>query len=116
MIEINSFGVLGGDQRQASMAESMAADGYPVLCAGLEHVKGKNLKKAGWQEALKADYIILPLPVTKDGVTLNAPYAATELLLDREFFEMLKGKKVFCARATKPTWPAFTFAAAWVWS
>ena len=44
MIEINSFGVLGGDQRQASMAESMAADGYPVLCAGLEHVKGK-LKK-----------------------------------------------------------------------
>ena len=50
MIEINSFGVLGGDQRQASMAESMAADGYPVLCAGLEHVKGKNLKKAGWQE------------------------------------------------------------------
>ena len=24
MIEINSFGVLGGDQRQASMAESMA--------------------------------------------------------------------------------------------
>ena len=81
MIEINSFGVLGGDQRQASMAESMAADGYPVLCAGLEHVKGKNLKKAGWQEALKADYIILPLPVTKDGVTLNAPYAATELLL-----------------------------------
>ena len=36
MIEINSFGVLGGDQRQASMAESMAADGYPVLCAGLE--------------------------------------------------------------------------------
>ena len=39
MIEINSFGVLGGDQRQASMAESMAADGYPVLCAGLEHVK-----------------------------------------------------------------------------
>ena len=96
MIEINSFGVLGGDQRQASMAESMAADGYPVLCAGLEHVKGKNLKKAGWQEALKADYIILPLPVTKDGVTLNAPYAATELLLDREFFEMLKGKKVFC--------------------
>ena len=47
MIEINSFGVLGGDQRQASMAESMAADGYLVLCAGLEHVKGKNLKKAG---------------------------------------------------------------------
>ena len=45
MIEINSFGVLGGDQRQASMAESMAADGYPVLCAGLEHVKGKKLKK-----------------------------------------------------------------------
>lgn len=42
MIEINSFGVLGGDQRQASMAESMAADGYPVLCAGLEHVKGKT--------------------------------------------------------------------------
>ena len=29
-------------------------------------------------------------------MTLNAPYAATELLLDREFFEMLKGKKVFC--------------------
>ena len=46
MIEINSFGVLGGDQRQASMAESMAADGYPVLCAGFGACqKGKNLKK-----------------------------------------------------------------------
>lgn len=96
MIQINGFGVLGGDQRQAAMAESMAADGYPVLCAGLEHVKGKNLKKTGWKEALEADYIVLPLPVTKDGVTLNAPYAGSELLLNQELFDLLKGKKVFC--------------------
>ena len=68
----------------------MAADGYPVLCAGLEHVKGKNLKKTGWRETLQADYIILPLPVTKDGKILMVRQYRNAL--DRFTLEIPAGK------------------------
>ena len=33
---INTFGVIGGDERMKYLAQSIAADGYPVCVCGLE--------------------------------------------------------------------------------
>ena len=34
---INSFGVIGGDERMRYLAASIAADGYPVCAYGFEN-------------------------------------------------------------------------------
>ena len=34
---INSFGVIGGDERMRYLASSIAADGYPVCAYGFEN-------------------------------------------------------------------------------
>ena len=38
MININSFGVIGGDRRQAALAESIANDGYSVYAWGFDRL------------------------------------------------------------------------------
>ena len=81
---INTFGVIGGDERMKYLAQSIAADGYPVCVCGLEKL-GTCRGAAECdlpQLAAKSSVILLPLPATKDGLFLNAPYAEHEIRLD----------------------------------
>ena len=36
MVEMNRFGILGGDKRQIYLAQSIAADGYQVYACGFD--------------------------------------------------------------------------------
>lgn len=84
---INTFGVIGGDERMKYLAQSIAADGYPVCVCGLEKL-GTCRGAAECdlpQLAAKSSVILLPLPATKDGLFLNAPYAENEIRLDDDF-------------------------------
>lgn len=102
-MDINTFGIIGGDKRQIAMAESICADGYSVYVAAFQKVNFySGVTKVGIDELVgKSDYIILPLPVTKDMVTLNAPFSSTKVILDDNFARLLEGKKVFCGMASK---------------
>ena len=40
---INTFGVIGGDERMKYLAQSIAADGYPVCVCGLEKLGTSQL-------------------------------------------------------------------------
>lgn len=97
MVDINSFGVLGGDKRQVALAESIAADGYSVCAAGFDEIEFHgNIQKTSWEEAAqRCENIILPLPVTPDGKHLNIVYGREGVLLDDEFAGMMKNKQVF---------------------
>ena len=70
---INSFGVIGGDERMRYLAASIAADGYPVCAYGFENsgpirgVAETSLPDRGTRSAV----ILLPLPATRDGETIN---------------------------------------------
>lgn len=92
-----SFGVLGGDGRQIAMAESIASEGYPVTVFGFDDIGFTgNIKKAGLREtATNCENIILPLPVTKDGVHLKVDYSKEQVVLDDSFAELLREKQVF---------------------
>lgn len=81
--------VIGGDLRQLTLAHLMHDEGYHVfLCGfdkdicsdGLDSEKDKDF-------VLNSDIIILPVPVTFDGVTINSPYADTAMTVE----ELLKG-------------------------
>lgn len=93
---INTFGVIGGDERMKYLAQSIAADGYPVCVCGLE--KFGTCRGAAEcdlpQLAAKSSVILLPLPATKDGLFLNAPYAENEIRLDDDFARPFMHKTV----------------------
>lgn len=93
---INTFGVIGGDERMKYLAQSIAADGYPVCVCGLEKL-GTCRGAAECdlpQLAAKSSVILLPLPATKDGLFLNAPYAENEIRLDDDFARFFLHKTV----------------------
>ena len=103
MIKINSFGVIGGDKRQVAMIDAIAQDGYTVYAAGFEKAEfAGGVEKVGWQEAVeKGDYVILPLPATRDAKTLNAPFSAARIPLDDDFAASMQEKTVFCGMKGK---------------
>ncbi len=116
------YGILGGDRRQIYLARSIAADGYPVCISCLGHEKGADgleqpsleqpsleppsplppspeqlsLEQVPPEELLRrSDLIILPLPVTRDGKTLNTPLSAYTVALDDGFAAECAGKAVY---------------------
>lgn len=91
------IGVLGGDKRQVYLAKAIAGDGYKVMLGGLEQVlSDEELPQKAYKELIKScTHIILPLPVTRDGKTLFAPYTSEIIVLDDDFAKSLKGKEVY---------------------
>ena len=77
MVEMNRFGILGGDKRQIYLAQSIAADGYQVYACGFdEDVEMKRVVKVSFDELTDTcGLIILPLPVTQDGKYLNMSFS-----------------------------------------
>ena len=75
-----SYAVLGGDRRQLLLAELLRQQGNQVSLWGFDREKGAE--NAPIAEAVKADVVILPLPVSWDGETLNLPLAESQLALE----------------------------------
>ena len=58
------FGIIGGDRRQEELLALLRRDGYTVAACG---VAGEM----DWDAAVAAEVVILPLPLCKEGDTLN---------------------------------------------
>ena len=58
------FGIIGGDCRQEELLALLRRDGYTVAACG---VAGEM----DWDAAVAAEVVILPLPLCKEGDTLN---------------------------------------------
>jgi dipicolinate synthase subunit A len=85
MRTIETFAVMGGDLRSAYLAGLLAEDGYKVITAGLD---GTDLPPCVTgctnpsQATTLADCVVLPIPVTTDGSTLNAPFSRVRITLE----------------------------------
>lgn len=79
-----SVGVIGGDLRQITLAKMMVADGYDVTLYGFkEAVKDKLTQTDDLNIALDNEIIILPVPVSFDGLYINTPYCDDKLTIKR---------------------------------
>lgn len=69
------FFIIGGDLRQLACAKSLREKGYEVILHGFFDIYLKDFSKSQnfTEDLLRSDYILLPLPVTKDGETVNTP-------------------------------------------
>ena len=74
-----TLAVIGGDLRQAHLADMLSLDGYIINAYALASGAGMNAKihiHQSLKSALEnSQYIILPLPFSADGVHINAPNA-----------------------------------------
>lgn len=106
-----TFGVIGGDARQIALAESLAKEQYAVYACGFDGIFFQNGVKPVDLEEIpgKCDIIILPLPVSADGVHLKTDFRKEKIVLDDDFAKAFAGKKVFGGRTgilyqTSPYW------------
>lgn len=75
-----TYAVLGGDQRQLYLAQLLQQDGNPVYLWGFDRVAG--VKQASLEQAVTADVVVLPLPVSQDGSTLYLPLSVSNIALE----------------------------------
>ena len=95
---MKTVSVIGGDLRALTLARLLGEDGYKVTVFGFDkNIDAGELSKArNFHDAMSSEVIILPMPVTNDNISINAPYAATSLLLD-DFFAMIGSTKLVLA-------------------
>lgn len=98
MKKSRKFGIVGGDMRQYYLAKSLLKDGHNVLIFGFDKIADKRdeFKKLSLSQViLLSDYIIFPVPITRDSRNLNAPFSENEIYIDAHMMSLLKNKKVF---------------------
>ena len=80
---------VGGDERSVEAAKRFPANGDRVFLLGFEKYVGNvgSLARSRQPERVlpEADVAVLPLPYTRDGETVYAPYAEQPILLETVF-------------------------------
>ena len=84
--------VVGGDMRQAKLAELLAEDGHTVHTWALEGAEEAVEPAERLEEARLADCVILPLPAAGEGGRLNAPLSALHPSLEEVLGDLRPGQ------------------------
>jgi dipicolinate synthase subunit A len=87
--------LVGGDDRHKFMANWFSKKGWEVICYGLEKMESLPPQIHTAKDIVPADLIILPIPVTRDGTTINAQYAEKETSIKR-FLSLLPKSCLVC--------------------
>ncbi|MDE7390343.1 MAG: dipicolinate synthase subunit DpsA [Lachnospiraceae bacterium] len=100
MIDINTICVIGGDKRQIYMGLSFIRDGYNVIFYGVDKCTMVDEDYSSLRQAVsKSSCIVLPMPLTKDGVTLFTPLSDKKIPLDNTFSQLIRDKNIFCTNS-----------------
>ncbi len=72
---IKKWLIIGGDRRQIAAARYLREQGTAVEAWGL----GESVTESDWKSAVKdADILLLPLPITSDGVRIQCPLSESK--------------------------------------
>ena len=77
-----TISVIGGDLRQLTLARLLAEDGFEVRVTGFD--KGPKDHPEPDADIWESDVLILPIPASNDGKTVNAPFSAEPIYLTEE--------------------------------
>ena len=92
-----TFGIIGGDQRQAELAKLLGAEGHEVYTYGLDRWSSERCTSL--DRALSAPVVILPLPLCREEGMLNCDGV---LLSTQELFQQLRPEQRVLAGQIKP--------------
>lgn len=100
MTQNYTFAVLGGDRRMVYAAELLAMTGFFVIGYGLSDKPNQKVYLTqNEEEALHADFFLLPIPMSHDKKTLFAPSLAKPLLI-RDILEKAPSHAVIFGGST----------------
>lgn len=105
MRTIETFAVIGGDLRSAYLAGALAEDGCRVISSGFDGTELPACVTActnPTQAIALADCVILPLPVTTDGVHVNAPFSRVPIALDTVIQTMREDQLLLGGQISEP--------------
>jgi len=96
--------ILGGDLRLLTVADEFIKDGYEVSVYGIDSKYFEtpyNTYINAVSAVLENEIIILGLPASKDGITVNTPYFPEKIYLD-DIISVIDDKKVFLGGMFSP--------------
>ncbi len=74
--------LVGGDQRTPYLAKILENNKLSVKVYGMEQYKSIPLDITITHQLTSADIYILPIPLTKDNITVNAPYSSAKINIE----------------------------------
>lgn len=98
MVMKRKFGIIGGDFRQIHLAEKISNSNNKVFLFGFDKLNDDfpfSILDNIYEVIDKSEYIILPLPETRDGIHLYSPFSNIKTICNGKIFNFLKGKVVF---------------------
>lgn len=93
--------LVGGDQRNAEVAELFAAENHKVFVYGFEKYNfiHKNITKCDNLQT-EADFIISGIPFSKDGIYINSNFSREAIKIE-ELFNKAQNKKIIAGGIKK---------------
>lgn len=90
------FAVIGGDMRQAKLAELLRLDGHKVSAFALDkaEIAGDMAASTIAEAVANAKCIVLPLPINANGGTLNTPLSDNIYTLKNVFSALGRGQLI----------------------
>lgn len=95
--------MIGGDSRIVNLAKMMSIDGFEITTFALEKAEElKNFSTIQTCDSLEkavqnVDFILASIPLSKDGIYVNAPFSDVKLTIE-ELAQQSKGKKVISGK------------------
>lgn len=106
MNKIHNVLVCGGDARQLYAAQALIKNGINVVVKGFEQAGQSELFAQADTDIRRAvsmaDAVMLPLPVSRDDVHLNAPLAETKFFLNDIADSAKIGQPFYCGMISAP--------------
>ncbi len=100
VLDINTICVIGGDKRQVYMGLSFIREGFNVVFYGVDDSGIAQDTYDDMRTAVRSsDCVILPMPLTKDGVALFAPQTGRKIHIDEELCSVIRDKPIFCTNS-----------------
>lgn len=80
-----NISVIGGDLRQLTLARLLKKDGFDVRVIGFDKEPQSTCSQPA--DFCKSEIIILPVPITRDGKIINAPYSKAPIYMEPSLFD-----------------------------
>ncbi len=94
------IGIIGGDMRQVYLARGLGKQ-YDICTAFLEKAPLYPTEHTNGIETIKnADILIFPLPISADGIHINAAFSEKDITIDEVFRRVSPNSLVLAGRVT----------------
>lgn len=98
MVTKKNFGIIGGDFRQIYLAKKLRDNDNKVFLYGFDKLESHDTLSSfeNVSDVINnSDYVVFPLPTTRDNISLNMPLSESKVIINEELLNLLHKKIIF---------------------